>query len=71
VDVVEGRVAWSIYVGDGTAVGTFPSGYGPDFCEWQPNSGYSVLSSPAIAPNGAVIVGTLEGVLIAIGDEAW
>jgi outer membrane protein assembly factor BamB len=42
-----------------------------DFCEWQPNSGYSVLSSPAIAPNGAVIVGTLEGVLIAIGDEAW
>jgi outer membrane protein assembly factor BamB len=71
VDIAEGRVVWSVYVGDGTAVGTFPAGFGPDFCEWQPNTGYSVLSSPAISVDGIVVVGTLEGVLVAIGDEAW
>ncbi|MFQ5948785.1 MAG: PQQ-binding-like beta-propeller repeat protein [Acidimicrobiia bacterium] len=42
-----------------------------EFCGWQPRTGWPIFSSPAVAPDGVVIVGTGEGFLIAIGDESW
>lgn len=71
VDLSERRVVWSIYVGARNAIGPFPEGFGPDFCEWQPRTGFSVLSSPAVSADGVVVVGTLEGILVAVGDQTW
>ena len=42
-----------------------------DFCEWTPKSGSSILASPAIAENGVVVVGSLQGILTAVGDATW
>lgn len=63
--------AWSIYLGQQDLDGEFPEGYGEGFCEWQPKSGYSIIASPAVAENGVVVVGSLEGYLIAVGDADW
>ena len=64
-------VAWSIYLGQQALDGEFPATFGEDFCQQQPLAGASVIASPAVADNGVVVVGTLEGYLIAIGDEGW
>jgi outer membrane protein assembly factor BamB len=64
-------IAWSIYLGQQALDGEFPPEYGIDFCEWTPKVGASVIASPAVADNGVVIVGTLEGYLMAVGDAGW
>lgn len=64
-------VAWSVYLGQQALDGAFPAGFGEDFCQQQPQAGASVIASPAVADNGVVVVGTLEGYLIAVGDEGW
>jgi len=63
--------AWSIYLGQQALDGEFPPEYGDDFCEWVPKAGASVIASPAVADNGVVLVGTLEGYLMAVGDAGW
>lgn len=71
IDASKGELAWSIYVGDDTN-GRFPDEYDEDgFCDWTPKEGASVLSSPAIAENGIVVVGSLHGILTAVGDANW
>ncbi|OFW64250.1 MAG: hypothetical protein A2135_01375 [Actinobacteria bacterium RBG_16_67_15] len=63
-------LVWSIYLGNDA--GTFPAGFETaGFCEWAPQTGYSVLASPAVAANGYIVVGTLEGYLVAISDRSW
>jgi outer membrane protein assembly factor BamB len=64
-------VAWSVYLGQQALDGEFPATFGEDFCQQQPLAGASVIASPAVADNGVVVVGTLEGYLIAVGDEGW
>jgi outer membrane protein assembly factor BamB len=64
-------VAWSLYLGQQALDGEFPPGFGEDFCQQQPQTGASVIASPAVADSGVIVVGTLEGYLIAIGDEDW
>jgi len=72
IDLVERELVWSVYLGDSAANGSFPDGFEePGFCDWQPTSGVSVLSTPAVSDDGVIVVGTLEGVLYAIGDESW
>ncbi len=34
-------------------------------------AGLALLASPAIAENGVVVVGSLQGTLTAIGDTSW
>ncbi len=63
--------AWSIYLGQQALDGRFPPEFGEDFCEWTPKAGASIIASPAVADNGVVVVGTLEGYLIAVGNEGW
>jgi hypothetical protein len=64
-------LAWSIYIGDDSN-GEFPDGYDEEgFCDWTPKEGSPVLASPAIAENGIVVVGSLQGVLTAVGDANW
>jgi outer membrane protein assembly factor BamB len=64
-------IAWSIYLGQQALNGEFPADFGEDFCRHQPRSGASVIASPAVADNGVVLVGTLEGYLMAVGDASW
>lgn len=72
IDAAQGEVTWSIYIGDDEAIGEFPDEYeDTDFCEWTPKSGSSILASPAIAENGVVVVGSLQGILTAVGDATW
>ena len=72
IDLVEHQVVWQLYLGDSEAEGEFPAGFEePGFCDWQPAAGVSVLSTPAVTDDGVIVVGTLEGVLYAIGDAAW
>jgi outer membrane protein assembly factor BamB len=70
VDIETQTEVWRIYLGNNA--GTFPSDFDtPEFCEWAPRTGYSVLASPAVAANGMIVVGTLEGYLVAVGDRSW
>jgi outer membrane protein assembly factor BamB len=69
VDLADGAVEWSVYLGTASADGVFPRGAGDEFC--SVGTGYSILSSPAVAPSGVVVVGTLEGFLLAVGDRSW
>jgi len=72
IDAAQGEVTWSIYIGDHDSLGDFPDEYeDTDFCDWAPKSGSSILASPAIAENGLVVVGSLQGTLTAIGDASW
>ncbi|HEX5630674.1 MAG TPA: PQQ-binding-like beta-propeller repeat protein [Acidimicrobiia bacterium] len=72
VSVETQTVVWSIYLGDSTSAGTFPASFTAGaFCDWAPTEGYSILASPAIAPNGYIIVPTLEGYLVAVADRSW
>jgi outer membrane protein assembly factor BamB len=71
VDLSTQALAWSIYLGREELEGAFPVDFGADFCEWGPQTGSSVIASPAVADNGVVLVGSLEGYLFAIGDTGW
>ena len=72
IDAAQGEVTWSIYIGDDDSTGVFPDEYeDTDFCDWTPKSGSSILASPAIAENGVVVVGSLQGILTAVGDTTW
>ncbi len=65
------EIEWSIYLGDAEGTGAFPADYGIGFCDWGPESGHSILASPAVSPEGVIVVGSLEGRLMAIGDSEW
>jgi outer membrane protein assembly factor BamB len=69
IDAGTQTLLWSIYIGQQDLKGEFPPAYSEDFCQWQPLTGSPVISSPAIAENGTVVVGTLEGYLVAVGDK--
>jgi len=72
VDLQTRTVAWKIYLGDAEGTGAFPQDFEEaGFCGWGPVTGHSILSSPAVASNGVIVVGTLEGFIIAIGDADW
>ncbi len=72
VDLQARELSWSIYLGDAGGTGAFPADFGePNFCQWGPTTGHSILGSPAVASNGVVVVGTLEGFVMAIGDTSW
>jgi outer membrane protein assembly factor BamB len=64
----EAEPVWSIYLGQADGTGAFPAAHK---CDWGPDTGYSILASPAISPEGVVVIGTLEGRLLAIGDADW
>lgn len=74
IDLAAQTIAWRIYLGSesGQSAGTFPAGFDEDadFCE-EDETGYAILSSPAITEDGVIIVGTLEGWIYAIGDRSW
>ena len=66
------EVEWRIYLGDADGIGAFPPSFeDSDFCQWGPKEGYSILSSPAVSPEGIIIIGSLEGQVMAIGDSSW
>jgi outer membrane protein assembly factor BamB len=69
IDAATQTLLWSIYIGQQDLRGEFPPDYSEDFCQWQPLTGSPVISSPAIAENGTVVVGTLEGYLVAVGGK--
>ncbi len=72
VDLQTRSEVWSIYLGDAAGTGTFPADHKDnDFCQSGPTTGYSILGSPAVASNGVIVVGTLEGHIMAIGDANW
>jgi outer membrane protein assembly factor BamB len=71
IDASQHTLAWSIYVGNDTG-GAFPDTWDDEaFCEWTPKEGSSILASPAISENGIVVVGSLNGILTAVGDANW
>lgn len=72
ISLADKSVVWEIYLGNYRAqpAGNFPPGFGEEFCE-QSESGFAILSSPAITAEGIIIVGTLEGFIYAIGDRSW
>ena len=72
VDLRSGAVDWSIFLGDSQARGAFPAEYSEEeFCDWGPTDTYSVLASPAVSQDGIIVVGTLEGSIMAIVDQSW
>ncbi|MEX0826814.1 MAG: PQQ-binding-like beta-propeller repeat protein [Acidimicrobiia bacterium] len=72
VSLTDRTMVWEIYLGNqvNQPGGTFPAGFNDDFCE-ESESGYPILSSPAISDDGIIVVGTLEGWIWAIGDRSW
>jgi outer membrane protein assembly factor BamB len=72
ISLADQKKVWEIYLGNesGQSAGTFPAGFDDDFCE-NDETGYAILSSPAITDEGVIIVGTLEGFIYAIGDRNW
>lgn len=78
VSIENEQVVWKIYVGNSNSSGTFPQDYpppqdwdDPEYCEGTPEGSFSVLSSPAVSRTGIIVLGTLEGYLVAIGDRTW
>lgn len=65
------EIVWDLYLGDADGTGAFPADFDSGFCDWGPETGFSILASPAVSPEGVIVVGTLEGVLLAIGDSEW
>lgn len=63
----EPEYVWRIYLGI-AADNSFPEGHA---CDWGPKTGFSILASPAVSPEGIIVIGTLEGQLMAIGDTDW
>jgi len=72
VDLAAREVEWEIYLGHADGTGAFPTNFEEsDFCQSGPTDGYSILSSPAVSPEGVIVVGSLEGHVMAIGDSNW
>lgn len=71
IDLASGETAWSIYLGAIDNAGRFPTSYDEEFCQWQPVEGASLLASPAVSDSGIIVIGTLEGFLVAVGDPDW
>lgn len=68
IDLATESVAWKIYLGNSASnSGNFPPGFASGEC----NTGYSILASPAISPEGVIVIGTLEGHVVAVGDRTW
>jgi outer membrane protein assembly factor BamB len=67
LETQEPNYVWRIYLGLSSASG-FPDAHS---CDWGPEGGYSILASPAVSPEGVIVIGTLEGQLVAIGDRDW
>jgi len=69
IDLANETLAWSIYIGTkGGTTGNFPAGFSSSDCDKE---AHSVLASPAVSPEGVVIVGTLDGDIVAVGDRGW
>lgn len=68
LEAQDSELAWEIYLGVAGGTGAFPEDHA---CEWGPETGFSILASPAVSPEGLIVVGTLEGRLLAIGDRDW
>jgi outer membrane protein assembly factor BamB len=71
VSLATQSVVWSIYLGTSVAGGTFPETFGEGFCDPLPEDASAIQASPAIAPDGTIVIGTLDGRLIAIVDRDW
>lgn len=71
VSLTERQLAWRIYLGRSDAGGMFPDDFGPESCDPLPEGVSAIQASPAIAPDGTIVIGTLDGRLIAIGDRDW
>jgi outer membrane protein assembly factor BamB len=72
VSLADREKVWEIYLGNVRAQpgGTFPAGFNDDFCE-ESETGFPILSTPAVSADGIIVVGTLEGWIWAIGDRSW
>jgi outer membrane protein assembly factor BamB len=70
VSIVNQVVEWDIYLGDDGG-GLFPEDFEGDYCNSLPDGASGIEASPAVAPDGTIIVGTLDGRLIAITDREW
>ncbi|MBM3695226.1 MAG: hypothetical protein FJW79_04755 [Actinobacteria bacterium] len=71
VDLATRAEVWAIYLGQQSRNGAFPDDFDDEFCLRQPRVGAALIASPAVANNGVVLVGSLEGYLFAIGDAGW
>lgn len=68
LEAQETEFVWEINLGQLEGVGAFPDDHE---CLWGPPDGYSILASPAVSPEGLIVVGTLGGQLIGVGDSSW
>jgi outer membrane protein assembly factor BamB len=71
VSLTTHRVVWSIYLGTAESGGQFPEEFGDGFCDPLPEGHGAIQASPAVAPDGTVVIGTLDGRLVAVGDRDW
>jgi outer membrane protein assembly factor BamB len=74
ISLESNETVWRIYLGNlgANSTGAFPPGFDDTgFCDWGPEGAFSILSSPAVSEEGIVVVGTLEGILVALGDTSW
>ncbi|MFH1104443.1 MAG: PQQ-binding-like beta-propeller repeat protein [Actinomycetota bacterium] len=68
VDLAGEALAWKIYLGNSAnPSGNFPPGFDASSCD----EGFPILASPAVSPEGIVVVGTLQGDVVAVGDRNW
>ncbi|HUG74091.1 MAG TPA: PQQ-binding-like beta-propeller repeat protein, partial [Acidimicrobiia bacterium] len=71
ISIANQVVQWEIYLGNSNAGGRFPEEFLGDYCNSLPEGASAIQASPAVAPNGTIVVGTLDGRLIAIADRDW
>lgn len=62
------ELVWSVFLGDSEVVG-FPESYPEGFCEWRPEEAFPIQASPAVSAEGVIVIGTLEGRLVAIANR--
>lgn len=70
LDLESRTVAWSLYLGDAALPPLpFPAELGAmTDCSWEPPVGTPIYASPAIAPDGSVIVATGDGFVHAVAE---
>ncbi|MEX2322256.1 MAG: PQQ-binding-like beta-propeller repeat protein [Acidimicrobiia bacterium] len=71
ISIVNQVVQWKIYLGNRDTGGRFPEDFEGDYCNSLPEDASAIQASPAVASDGTIIVGTLDGRLIAITDRDW